>query len=213
MVNYTLVTLHNKLDKQVELQYYKQRRRKSRSHGIRRNGNLKRKARRMIHLHQSLNLLVQNGKHKLLSTLCSLSVASLLLLDKEADKIILRTDPMYECACIVHSYTKHYLRPSIDNIDTRKIYFIKLPFGNKGIDLLNINELLKNKHVEKCIPQYFKNKEVPVICYKYKKPIRSLLYNYNKVVSDDDILVNTPSITLNIVIIMLDTLLLVILNL
>ena len=32
-----------------------------------------------------------------------------------------------------------------------------------------------------------------MICYKYKKRIRSLLYNYNKLVLDDDVLVNTPS--------------------
>jgi hypothetical protein len=172
---------------------FKQRRRKTRSHGRRINGNIKRKHRRILNMTQCHNILVNNGKHRLLNSLCSLSVPSLRLLDKEADSIVLRTNPMYECACIIQSYTKHYLSPSIDAVDSRKRYRIKLSYCNKGIDLLDINGLFKNKNVEKCIPQYFQNKEPPTICYKYKQPIRNLIFNYNKVVVDDDIHENTPA--------------------
>ena len=35
----------------------------------------------------------------------------------------------------------------------------------------------------KCIPQYFQNKEIPAICYSYKKPLPNLIFNYSKVVS------------------------------
>ena len=41
-------------------------------------------------------------------------------------------------------------------------------------------------------PKYFKNSENPMICYKYKKPIRNIIFNYNKIVSDLDISANTP---------------------
>ena len=34
---------------------------------------------------------------------------------------------------------------------------------------------------------YFKNYEVPIICYKYNKPIRGAIFNFNKLVSDLDI--------------------------
>jgi len=37
--------------------------------------------------------------------------------------------------------------------------------------------------VVKYIPQYFQNKEIPAICYSYKKPLRNLIFNYSKVVS------------------------------
>ena len=34
---------------------------------------------------------------------------------------------------------------------------------------------------------YFENKESPIICYKYNKPIRSIVFNYNKLVTELDI--------------------------
>ena len=37
------------------------------------------------------------------------------------------------------------------------------------------------------IPSYFENTESPIICYKYNKPIRNTILNFNKLVSDLDI--------------------------
>ena len=42
------------------------------------------------------------------------------------------------------------------------------------------------------IPNYFNNSETPIICYKYKKTIRSSIFNFNKFVIDIDINSNTP---------------------
>ena len=42
------------------------------------------------------------------------------------------------------------------------------------------------------IPNYFNNSETPIICYKYNKPIRSTIFNFNKIVNDLDIDSNTP---------------------
>ena len=42
------------------------------------------------------------------------------------------------------------------------------------------------------ITTYFQNSEPPVICYKYHKPIRDTIFNFNKFVSDLDIHANTP---------------------
>ena len=44
------------------------------------------------------------------------------------------------------------------------------------------------------IPNYFNNSETPIICYKYNAPIRSTLFNFNKIVTDTDIDSNTPEI-------------------
>ena len=43
------------------------------------------------------------------------------------------------------------------------------------------------------IPNYFINSETPIICYKYNKPIRSTIFNFNKIVTDLDIDSNTPA--------------------
>ena len=36
------------------------------------------------------------------------------------------------------------------------------------------------------IPTYFGNKESPIICYKYNKPIRRTVYYYNKLLTELD---------------------------
>ena len=41
------------------------------------------------------------------------------------------------------------------------------------------------------IPNCFNNSESPIICYKYNKPIESTILNFNKIVTDIDIVSNT----------------------
>ena len=50
----------------------------------------------------------------------------------------------------------------------------------------------KDRSVTSSIPAYFQNSEPPIICYKYNKPIRNTVFNFNKLVSDLDIHANTP---------------------
>ena len=171
---------------------YSTRNRKSRSHGIRINGNIKRKSRHSISITDLHNILLQSGKHKMLSRLSSLPLSSLRDIDDEADGIILRTDPLYKTAALIQSYTQHVLRPHIDSLNDHKRCFIKIPFINKGIDFIDLQSILRNKNVMNAIPNYFKNLEPPIICYKYNKSIRGLIFNYNKIVSDLNILENTP---------------------
>ena len=42
------------------------------------------------------------------------------------------------------------------------------------------------------IPNYFNNSETPFICNKYNKPIRSTIFDFNKIVTDINIDSNTP---------------------
>ena len=42
------------------------------------------------------------------------------------------------------------------------------------------------------IRNYFNNSETPIICYKYNKPIRFTIFNFNKIVIYIDIDSNTP---------------------
>ena len=44
------------------------------------------------------------------------------------------------------------------------------------------------------IPNYFNNSETPIICYRYNKPIRSTIFNFNKFVTYIDSILLTPEI-------------------
>jgi hypothetical protein len=68
---------------------------------------------------------------------------------------------------------------------------LKIPFINKGIDFIDLQSIFRgDKNIIDSIPKYFKNTEPPIICYKYNKPIRSIILNYNKIVSDLNIDIN-----------------------
>ena len=54
------------------------------------------------------------------------------------------------------------------------------------------NTVFQDKSVSQSITTYFQNSEPPIICYKYNKPIRNSIFNFNKLVSDLDIHANTP---------------------
>jgi hypothetical protein len=129
----------------------------------------------------------------MLSKLSSLSIACIKYLDDQADKVTFRSDPLYQTAALVEGYAQHVLSPHIDPISDHKRHFIKIPFINKGIDFIDFQSILRNKNVMNSIPAYFKNLEPPIICYKYNKSTRGIIFNYNKIVSDLKIKDNTPT--------------------
>ena len=79
------------------------------------------------------------------------------------------------------------LRPYIDSEINHIRHFIKIPFINKGIDFIDLPSIFRDNTVESSIPDYFENREPPIICYKYNKPIRSTIFNFNKLVATLDI--------------------------
>ena len=42
------------------------------------------------------------------------------------------------------------------------------------------------------IPKYFNNSETAIFCYKYNKPVRSIIFNFSVIVADINIDSNTP---------------------
>ena len=171
---------------------FQTRKRKTRSHGIRKNRNIKRRSKTKISLNGLSSILNNSGTHTALSKISSLAISSLCSLQKEADNYVIRNHPLYEAAALVDCYCRHYLKPHIDKDSEHKRYFLKIDFINKGIDFIDLPSILKDKTVTSKVPVYFSNKETPMICYKYNKPIRNLIFNYNNVVSDKDILSNSP---------------------
>ena len=67
---------------------------------------------------------------------------------------------------------------------SNKRRFIKIKFANKGIDLLNISGIFRDDRVQAKVPQYFSDMTPPTICFQYKRPIRNIIFNYNKVTSN-----------------------------
>ena len=59
------------------------------------------------------------------------------------------------------------------------------------IDLYT-SSIFKDNLVISSFPNYFTNSETPIICYKYNKPIRSTVFNFNKILTDMNIDSNTP---------------------
>ena len=85
------------------------KKRNKRSHGKRKNGNFKRKHRTVLSLFD-LNILLNSGRHQMLSKLASLSVSSLRKLDDEANKFYDRKHDLYEAALLTRCYTQHAFR-------------------------------------------------------------------------------------------------------
>ena len=122
-----------------------------------------------------------------LSCLVTLSISSLCNLDIEANKFYERAHRLYDATILTRCYTQHALQPYIDSEINHIRHFIKIKFVKKGIKFINLPSIFKDKSVSSSIPTYFENKESPIICYKYNKPIRSTVFNYNKLVTKLDI--------------------------
>ena len=61
------------------------------------------------------------------------------------------------------------------------------------MEFIDLHSILKDNSVICSIPNYFKNSETPIICYKYNKPIRSTIFNFNKSSTDLNIYSNPPN--------------------
>ena len=128
----------------------------------------------------------------MLSFLSSLPIPVLHILDIEANSFYDRNHQMYEAALLTRYYTQHAVHPIIDSEKNHKRHFIKIPFIDKGIDFIELPSIFQDKAVTSSIPDYFQNSEPPIICYKHNKPMRNIIFNFNKLVSDLDIDYNTP---------------------
>ena len=121
-----------------------------------------------------------------------LPISVLCILDTEANKFYNRSNQLYDAALLTRGYTQHALRPYIDSEINHKRHYIKVAFINRGMDFIDLPSIFQDSSVILSIPTYFQNSETPIICYKYNKPIRSIIFNFNKLVLDLDIDTSTP---------------------
>ena len=59
-------------------------------------------------------------------------------------------------------------------------HFLHMSFANKGIEAINVSNILHNKKVTSTITPYFKNQSVPVLSYTYTNTIAYKIFNYKK---------------------------------
>ena len=90
------------------------------------------------------------------------------------------------------SIFQHALRPYINSEINHKRHYIKIYFINSGMDFIDLPSIFRDSSVISSISTYFQNSETPIICYKYNKQIRYIIFNFNKLVSDLDIDTSTP---------------------
>ena len=128
----------------------------------------------------------------MLSKLALLSISSIRKLDVGANKFYDRKHDLYEAALLTRCYTQLALRPYIDFEINPIRHFIKPPFINKDIIFIDLPSIFRDNNVISAIPSYFQNTESPIICYKYNKPIRNTIPNFNKLVSDLDLETSPP---------------------
>ena len=120
-----------------------------------------------------------------------LSISVLRNLEKEANKLYDRANKLYKAPLVTRCYVQHFFSPYTDTEVNHKRHFIKIPFINKSMEFIDLHSIFKDNLINSSIPNYFNNSETPIICYKYNKPIRSNIFNSNKIVTD----INIDSIT------------------
>ena len=158
---------------------------------MRKNGDFKRKHKTILSLFD-LNILYNSGRHQFFSKLASLYMSLLRKLDAEANKFYDRKHDLYEAALLTRCYTQHALRPYINSEINHIRHFIKIPFINKGIEFIDLPSIFRDNNVISAIPSYFENTEYSIIYYRYNKPIRNIILNFNTLVSDLDIETSSP---------------------
>ena len=63
-------------------------------------------------------------------------------------------------------------------------HFMKIKFLHKGIDAINLPQLLRSQSVMDKIPAYFKDKEPPIISYQYANTVANKLFNFSCTLSN-----------------------------
>jgi hypothetical protein len=102
----------------------------------------------------------------------------------------------YKLTAIVLDIGSHRLFKPVgikkDEID--KCFFLKLLFANKGLDGINLGNILHHKLVKSKIPPYFKDQSIPIILYAYTIPIATKICNYKHLLYDLNMTISNLSL-------------------
>ena len=67
--------------------------------------------------------------------------------------------------------------------------FLKVFFHSKGIEMVNLtcSSIVHSRKVRSTVPAFYKDREPPIISYKYSKPIGPTIFNFRQVAREHDI--------------------------
>ncbi len=161
------------------------RKRRKRSHGKRKNNKSSIHTFKILESERQFNC-GEKSLHEIRSEIYQLPLAKLHQIEIEARELSLKNNISDQFYLLITDLARLRLyKPVRNNVKNEGArYFIKLPFNDKGIDAINLGNIFHNKLVKSKIPEYFENKEVPMISYKYTKTIRNQVINYNEVLKE-----------------------------
>ena len=144
------------------------------------------------------------GMHHIRSKLFSLPLSKLHALYNSClvNNVTNQNSNEYKRTAIVLDIAGH--RPfkpvGIKKDERDKHSFLKLSFANKakGLDDINLGNILHHTSAKSKVPPYVKNQSVPIISYVYTRPIPSNLFYYKHVLRDlniDDFKSKPPDCT------------------
>ena len=76
--------------------------------------------------------------------------------------------------------------PKITKTDNTAKTFLKVPFHNKGLEMINLSQILHSKPVKESIPSFIQNQTPPTISYSYTKTIAGKIFNFKQSIKDLD---------------------------
>ena len=159
--------------------------RPNRSHGHRKHKD------KSFHEHVDVAFLKDlygrnDGLHLLRCVLFSIPLTLLSKLNDEISMLFIHKQISKQLYYIINDISNHRLyKPVSTMANEKKRTFIKILFRDRGIDLINLPNILHNKKVLSLIPPYF-DTTVPTVSYKYTRTISSSIFNHIKTVSEFD---------------------------
>ena len=88
----------------------------------------------------------------------------------------------------------HKINPNTTHENTHKS-FLKIPFLNKGIEMIKISQILHSKPIRKSIPSCMLNQTPPIVSYSYTKTIASKIFNFKQTIEELDFEVGTKNLS------------------
>ena len=133
-----------------------------------------------------LELSNKNGYvHFFKSFLYGLPRSELQVLLQQAQSQISNVNERVKDMIIMISHMRLFKPTQIDKSVKRE--FFHLDFINKGLDHINISNILRSFNVTSKIPVYFSDKEPPILGFKFNKNIASILFNYKQTLTTDNL--------------------------
>ena len=137
-------------------------------------------------------LVTANGPHQVRTQFYSLPLTSLHKLYKLATDLGFIGDyvsPKARVISIIFYISRFRLfKPVRHDVNCNEIRsFFKLKFVNKGMDDINLSNILHDKRTCEKVPQYFQNRSPPVISHKYSNTVAANILNFNATVRNIDI--------------------------